>query len=80
MKQSYIREIAITLLAAIVAGYAVNALIGVVAFFVVGAFLSKGSVAKEELQKVVESSDPKREPGTIEYAAKDLLTNPIFKD
>jgi uncharacterized membrane protein len=71
---------AIALLAAVAVGYAVNAFIGVIAFFVVGTFLSKGSVPKNEMKKVIEKDNPEHEFGTIEFAAKDLLTNPLFKN
>jgi len=57
MKKAYIREMAIALLAAVAVGYAFNALIGVIAFFVVGVLLSKGSVPKTEMKNVIEPED-----------------------
>jgi len=57
MKKRYIREMAIALLAAVAVGYAFNALIGAIAFFVVGAFLSKGSVPKTEMKNVIKPED-----------------------
>lgn len=68
MEKMYIREIAIALLAAVAVGYAFNALIGVIAFFVAGAFLSKGSVPEDNLHKVVDSKEDNfYEPDLYKY-------------
>jgi len=53
MKQSYIKEMAIALLAAFAVGWVTHGLLGVVAFFAIGAFLSKGSVSDEEMQRIM---------------------------
>jgi len=79
MKKAYIREMVIALLAAVAVGYAVNAFTGVIAFFVVGALLSNGSVPKNEMQNVIKKDNSEHEFGTIEFAVKDLLTNPLFR-
>ncbi|KON46641.1 hypothetical protein AL013_12050 [Mariprofundus ferrooxydans] len=57
MKQSYIKEMAIALLAAIAVGWVTHSLLGVIAFFVIGAFLSKGSVPENEMRKIAKSEE-----------------------
>jgi len=57
MEKAYIREMVIALLAAVAVSYVVNAFISVIVFFVVGALLSKGSVPKNEVKKVIEPED-----------------------
>jgi len=64
MKKVYIREMAIALLAAAAVGYAGDAFIGVIVFFVAGALLSKGSVPKSERQRIADDV-----PETDNYAA-----------
>jgi hypothetical protein len=57
MKQSYIKEMGIVLLAAIAVGWVTHGLLGVIAFFAIGAFLSKGSVPENEKRKIVKSEE-----------------------
>lgn len=72
----YIREMAIALLAALAVGYAVNALVGVIAFFVVGVLLSKGSVPENGMRKIMESDDG----STLDELSEDLWLDPVFSD
>jgi len=74
MKKAYIREMAIALLAAVAVGYAVNAFIGVIAFFVVGALLSKGSVPKSERQRIADDV-PETETYAADYKYSYLPSN-----
>ncbi len=52
-QKKYYKEIIISLITAITVGIAFNALIGLVSFFIIGSFLSKGSVPKEEMDKIM---------------------------
>ena len=51
--KNYYKEIIISLIAAIAVGIAFNALLGLVSFFIIGSMLSKGSVPKEEMDKIL---------------------------
>ena len=54
MKQkNYYKEIIISLVIAAAVGITFNALIGLVSFFIIGSFLSKGSVPKEKMDKIM---------------------------
>ncbi len=75
MKKVYIK-MAIALLAAVAVGYAVNAFIGVFAFFIVGALLSKGSVPENGMRKIMESDDR----STLDELSEDLWLDPVFSD
>ena len=56
--KTYYKEIIISLIAAIAVGIAFNALIGLVSFFIIGSMLSKGSVPKEEMDKILNDNSP----------------------
>jgi len=76
MKKVYNRKMATALLAAVAVGYAVNAFIGVIAFLVVGALLSKGSVPENGMRKIMESDDR----STLDELSEDLWLDPVFSD
>ncbi len=67
-QKNYYKEIIISLVIATAVGIAFNPLIGLVSFFIIGSFLSKGSVPKEEMGEILKSND----------ATSDTLNDPAY--